>query len=82
MPEMCTANFMDCADKKTNEWVLQSAGTERHLLESVKTRKMTYVGPVLPNLCAAVESGRGVPSPNVGNQMFSMRSFNEVYNCH
>jgi len=28
-------------EKRTNEWVLQSAGTERHLLKSIKKRKMT-----------------------------------------
>jgi len=29
-------------EERTNEWVLQSAGSERHLLKSVKKRKMTY----------------------------------------
>ena len=33
--------------KRTNEWVLQSAGTERHLLKSARKRKMTYFGHII-----------------------------------
>jgi len=33
--------------KRTNEWVLQLAGTERQLLQSVKKRQMTYYGHIM-----------------------------------
>ena len=33
--------------QKKNQWVLQSAGTERHLPTSVNTRKMTYFGHLI-----------------------------------
>jgi len=47
MLEICrpTADFMDI--KRTNEWVLQSAGTQRHLLKSVKKMKITYFGHMM-----------------------------------
>ena len=32
---------MDC-QKKTNEWVLKTAGVERSLLTSIKERKLGY----------------------------------------
>jgi len=34
-------------EKKTNEWVLDKAGTHRQLLANVKARKMTYFGHIL-----------------------------------
>jgi len=34
-------------EKRTNEWVFQSAGTERQMLKSVKNRKMTYFGYII-----------------------------------
>ena len=33
--------------KKTNEWVLNTAGMERSLLASVKERKIVYFGYVM-----------------------------------
>ena len=33
--------------KKTNEWVLNTAGVERSLLASVKERKLVYFGHVM-----------------------------------
>jgi len=30
--------------KKTNEWVLNTAGVKRELLDTVKARKLTYCG--------------------------------------
>jgi hypothetical protein len=34
-------------EKKTNEWVLETAGVERNLLESIKRRKMSYFGHIM-----------------------------------
>ena len=34
-------------EKKTNEWVLETAGVERNLLESIKRRKMFYFGHIM-----------------------------------
>ena len=34
-------------EKKTNEWVLETAGVERSLLESIKRRKMSYFGHIM-----------------------------------
>jgi len=34
-------------EKIRNEWVLQSAGTDRQLLKSVKKRKITYFGHIM-----------------------------------
>jgi len=34
-------------EKRTNGWVLQSEGAERHLLKSVKKTKMTYFGHIM-----------------------------------
>jgi len=34
-------------EKRTNEWVLQLADTQRHLLKTVKKRKMTYFGHIM-----------------------------------
>jgi len=33
--------------KKTNEWVLMTAGVERSLLASIKNRKLTYFGHIM-----------------------------------
>jgi len=33
--------------KKTNEWVLEAAGVERDLLNSIKRRKLSYFGHVM-----------------------------------
>ena len=33
--------------EKTNEWVLETAGVERNLLESIKRRKMSYFGHIM-----------------------------------
>src|ERR1700733_12662109 len=34
-------------EKKTNEWVLETAGVERSLLEDIKRRKMSYFGHLM-----------------------------------
>ena len=41
----CTADIMD--RKRTNELMLQAGGSERHLLKSVKKRKLTYFGHIM-----------------------------------
>jgi len=38
--------------------------------------------PVCRGTQVCHESSRSVPWPNVGSENFSMRSFNEVFNCH
>ena len=47
--------------KNTNEWVLQAAGTERHLLKSVKKRKITCFGHIMrkKNKCLGEEIIQG-----------------------
>jgi len=39
--------WISWTENRSNEWVLQSAGTGRHLLKSVKKRKMTYFGHIM-----------------------------------
>jgi len=34
-------------EKRTNEWVLHKAKTERQLLESIRKRKLTYFGHII-----------------------------------
>ena len=54
--------------KKTNLWVLQQAGVERSLLQSIKERKLKYCGHVLRKQGESLEKdilegtmpGRGV----------------------
>ena len=38
---------MSWTDRKTNEWVLATAGVDRNLLISVKERKLAYFGHVM-----------------------------------
>ena len=51
-------------EKRTNEWALQSAGTERQLLKSVKKRKMTYFGHIMKknDKCLEKEIIQGRPT--------------------
>ena len=39
--------WISWTEKRTNEWVLQSAGMERHLLQSVKKKKLTNTGHIM-----------------------------------
>jgi len=45
------------------------------------TMSMFRVHQCFPT-CVPRHTSRGVPQMNVGNQKFSMRSVNEVFNCH
>ena len=38
--------------------------------------------PVCRGTQVCRQSGRSVPRPNVRNQKFTMKSFNEVFDCH
>jgi len=41
--------------KKTNEWVLNKAGVERELLDTVKARKLAYYGHTMRKQVSCLE---------------------------